>query len=85
VDSAADGQTPGAQGVTELSIVDVEAAINRYSWSHELPKGEVAIDATLSRMAHVYGQMIADHATVLPLAMIDAEVARLFLKWRAAS
>jgi hypothetical protein len=82
---AADVQTQGAQSVTELSIAEVEGAINRYRSTHELPKGEVSLDPTLSRMGHVYGQMIVERATVLPLATIDPEVAKIFLKWNAVS
>ena len=78
-------QAQDSGSATDLSIEQVEDAINHYRRAHELPQNVVSMDASLSSMAHVYGTMIATRASVLQLAAIDAEVAALFLKWVSAS
>ncbi|WP_175856776.1 DUF3717 domain-containing protein [Burkholderia vietnamiensis] len=69
----------------EFSIEQVEAAINRYCRSHQpvAAADHFVMDDSLGRMAHVYGEMIAQHRNVVDLSGLDGAVRALFLEWAA--
>lgn len=69
----------------EFSIEQVETAINRYCRSHQpvAVADHFVMDDSLSRMAHVYGEMIAGHRNVVDLSVLDGTVRALFLEWAA--
>jgi hypothetical protein len=67
---------------TWLSIDEIESAINRYRSVHARKGDEwFVMDPALSRMAHVYGQMIMDRSPGVHVESLDIEAAQLFLEW----
>ncbi|WP_198172419.1 DUF3717 domain-containing protein [Burkholderia pseudomallei] len=70
----------------EFSIEQVEVAINRYCRSHQpvAPVDHFVMDDSLSRMAHVYGEMIAGRRNVVDLSALDGTVRALFLEWASS-
>ena len=68
--------------VLRLSVEEVEWAINRYRSLHESTGDECTMDRSLSRMAHVYGQMIVDRSSGIDIAALDGDVRQLFLEWK---
>ena len=67
----------------ELSVQELEAAINY--WRHQKPAcgNEFALSAPVAILARVYAQMIFYHASSLDFEQLDASAQQLLQTWRA--
>ena len=69
--------------VQELSVQELEAAINY--WRHHRPArgNEFALSAPVAILARVYAQMIFYRASSLAFEQLDASAQQLLQAWRA--
>jgi hypothetical protein len=66
----------------ELSLLELEAAIN--FWRNQRPArgNEYALSAEVKILARVYAMMIYRHLPSLPLDQLDASARHLLQMWR---
>jgi hypothetical protein len=69
----------------ELSLQELEAAINYWRDRRPARGNEYALSAEVNVLARVYALMIYHHASSLPLEQLDAGARGLLLSWRATN
>lgn len=67
----------------ELSLQELEAAINFWRDKRPARGNEYALSAEVKVLSRVYALMIYNHASSLTLEQIDASARHLLLSWRA--
>ncbi len=69
----------------ELSLQELEAAINYWRARRPARGNEYALSAEVKVLARVYALMIYNHASSLTLEQLDASARKLLLSWRASN
>jgi Protein of unknown function (DUF3717) len=69
----------------ELSLQELEAAINFWRKRKPVRGNEYALSAEVNVLARVYALMIFNHASSLTLEQLDASARELLLSWRASN
>jgi hypothetical protein len=69
----------------ELSLQELEAAINYWRARRPARGNEYALSAEVKVLARVYALMIYNHASSLTLEQLDASARQLLLSWRASN
>ena len=69
----------------ELSLQELEAAINFWRAGRPAHGNEYALSAEVKVLAHVYALMIYHHVSCIELEQLDATARALLLAWRAAN
>ena len=69
----------------ELSLQELEAAINYWRARRPARGNEYALSAEVKVLARVYALMIYNHASSLALEQLDASARQLLLSWRASN
>jgi hypothetical protein len=69
----------------ELSLQDLEAAINYWRDRRPARGNEYALSPEVSVLARVYALMIFHHASSVALDHLDAGARALLLSWRATN
>lgn len=69
----------------ELSLQELEAAINFWRDRRPARGNEYALSAEVKILARVYAMMIYHHASSLTLEQLDAGARALLLAWRASN
>jgi hypothetical protein len=67
----------------ELSLQELEAAINFWRDWRPARGNEYALSAEVNVLARVYALMIFNHASSIELDTLDASARELLLAWRA--
>ena len=69
----------------ELSLQELEAAINFWRARRPARGNEYALSAEVNILARVYALMIFNHVTSVEMESLDASARQLLLSWRAAN
>jgi hypothetical protein len=69
----------------ELSLPDLEAAINYWRDRRPARGNEYALSAQVNMLARVYALMIYNHASSVEMDGLDAGARALLLSWRATN
>jgi hypothetical protein len=67
----------------ELSLPDLEAAINFWRARRPARGNEYALSAEVNILARVYALMIFNHVASIETDALDASARQLLLSWRA--
>jgi hypothetical protein len=69
----------------ELSLHELEAAINYWRGRRPARGNEYALSAEVNILARVYALMIFNHVASVETDSLDASARQLLLSWRAAN
>jgi hypothetical protein len=69
----------------ELSLQELEAAINFWRARRPARGNEYALSAEVNVLARVYALMIFNHVSSVETDTLDASARQLLLSWRAAN
>jgi hypothetical protein len=69
-------------GAMELSLLELEAAINFWRDQRPARGDEVALSPEVKILARIYAMMIYRHLPSLPLDQLDESARRLLQTWR---
>jgi hypothetical protein len=72
-------------GAMDLSLQELEAAINFWRARRPAQGNEYALSAEVKVLARVYALMIFNHVSSIEMESLDANARQLLSAWRAAN